>query len=138
MFPRPKLRTASSSSATTTFNQAVNATILPHNSRPMSARMRRFLSNIPIIVSIFFAVLIVVQYAADLFVDPIPTGPPWHGPPFLLPNNVSHLLGPYSPWYPAEYYVRPPASCNITQVSSKRSDTSRALITCHPGSFREC
>jgi len=112
----PKLRTSSSSSVTT-FNRAVNATILPHNSRPMSNRTRRFLANIPITVSIFFAAFFVIQYAAELFEEPIPTGPPWHGPPFLLPNEVARLLGPYSPWYPAEYYEKPPVRCNVTQVS---------------------
>lgn len=118
MLARPKLRTPSSSTFAT-FNSAANAVNTPQNSRPMTARMRRFLSNIPITVSIFFAVLLIVQYSAELFEDPIPVGVPWHGPPFLLPNDVAKLLGPYSPWYPAEYYVGPPAGCNTTQVGHK-------------------
>jgi hypothetical protein len=83
--------------------------------KPLSVRARHFLARIPIILSVFFAVFVLVQWGL-VFEDNMPTGPPGHGPPFILPSNVSKLLGPYSPWYPVEYYVPPPSVCNITQV----------------------
>jgi hypothetical protein len=85
--------------------------------KPLNLRTRRFLSSIPIVASVFFAAFLIVQWSTEKFSEPIPTGPPWHGPPFLFPNDdIAKLLGAYSPWYPVEYYVPPPSTCNITQV----------------------
>ena len=84
--------------------------------RPLSRTARRCLANIPIILAIFIVVFFMVQWSQLLFDEPIPTGPPWHGPPFLLPVNVAELLGPYSPYFPAAVYERLGGACNITQV----------------------
>lgn len=85
------------------------------SNKPLSARTRKFLANIPVVASIFFAVLVIVEWSTERFDRPPPSGPPVHG--FILPDKVAKLLGPYSPWYPVEFYVRPPPACNITQVN---------------------
>lgn len=92
--------------------------LINYNNKPLSVHARHFLARIPIILSVFFAVFLIVQWGL-LFEETIPTGSPGRGPPFLLPANISKLLGPYSPWYPVEYYVLPPSTCNITQVSAR-------------------
>ncbi|KAG8853712.1 hypothetical protein FRB91_004476 [Serendipita sp. 411] len=86
------------------------------NSKPLSERARRFLANIPVVASVFIAVFLIVVWTADRFEQPITTEPPPHGPPFILPDKIARLLGPYSPWYPVQYYITPPSTCNITQA----------------------
>ncbi|KAI0789298.1 acid phosphatase [Abortiporus biennis] len=38
-------------------------------------------------------------------------------PPLGLPENIQRHWGQYSPWFPNEKYIAPPAQCEITQVN---------------------
>lgn len=102
--------------ASSRHNSILSKSIPGPLTRPLSTTARRFLANIPIILSIFLAVFFVVHWSELLFDEPIPTGPPWRGPPFLLPVNIAELLGPYSPYFPAAVFEKLGGGCNVTQV----------------------
>jgi len=79
-----------------------------------------FLAYLPRILAWSLAGFILVNWFSwvGVYSSDVPKRPrPPNTEPFVLPNYISHNLGPYTPWYPLQRYKNPPKQCEVTQVS---------------------
>lgn len=81
-----------------------------------------FLAYLPRILAWSLAGFILINWLSWVGVydgDVLKRPQPPNTEPFVLPNYISHNLGPYTPWYPLRRYRSPPKQCEVTQVSGQ-------------------